>query len=387
MGRAARLTTALVAVVSLLAAGAACTTKGGSKDIVVGKPDPATTVAPAAPDPPLSEEERAVLDRPAPAPGQRPRPEPGPAVGLRGANGRPYGPPIPFVSSMPVSPELRFVLVIGSDARPKEDIRRSRADSIHVVAVNPRSGQGTVLGIPRDTYVEIPGKGKGKINDALFLGGPKLLAEAVRRLTGLPVNYYVLTGFSGLMRLVDELGGVHVFVERRMNDRFSGARFQPGWHLMNGADALAFSRNRHDVPFGDFSRSQNHGHVILAALGKMRSEVADDDGIMHWVGVLLRHVDLDLPRSELPALAALGRRVDPTRMTNVVAEGSISTAGGASVVVLSKGAYALFADIREDAVIGAAELPAATTSSSTTTTSTTTTSTTTSTSTTTTPLP
>jgi polyisoprenyl-teichoic acid--peptidoglycan teichoic acid transferase len=376
VGRTARLTAALVVVVSLLAAGAACSTKSGNKDIVVGKPDPATTVAPPAPDPPLSDEDRAELDRPAPAPGQRPRPEPGPAVGLKAANGRPYGPSIPFVSSIPVSPELRFVLVIGSDARPREDIRRSRADSIHVVAINPRSGQGTVLGIPRDTYVEIPGKGKGKINDALFLGGPKLLAETVRRLTGLPVDYYVLTGFSGLIRLVDELGGVHVFVERRMNDRFSGARFQPGWHLMNGTDALAFSRDRHDVPYGDFSRSQNHGHVILSALGKMRSEVADDDGIMHWVSVLLRHVELDLPRGELPELAALARRIDPTRMTNVVAEGSVSSAGGASVVVLSKSAYRLFEDLRADAVVGAAEPPPTTTSTTTTTSSTSSTSTT-----------
>ena len=338
---------------------------------MLGKPAPETTVAPAAPpEPPLSAEEQAELDRPAPAPGQRPRPEPGPAVGLKAANGQPYGLPIPFASTIPVSSELRFVLVIGSDARPREDIRRSRADSIHLVAVNPRSGQGTVLGIPRDTYVDIPGKGKGKINDALFLGGPNLLAETMRKLTGLPVHYYVLTGFSGLIRLVDELGGVHVFVERRMNDRFSGARFQPGWHLMDGAQALAFSRNRHDVPFGDFSRSQNHGTVILSALGKMRSEVGDDDGIMRWVGVLVRHVDLDIPRAELPELAALGRRIDPTRMTNVVAEGGVGSAGGASVVILSKRAYQLFADLRDDAVIGTAEPPTTTSTAPTTTTTT-----------------
>ena len=162
--------------------------------------------------------------------------------------------------------------------------------------------------------MEIPGQGRGKINSALALGGPNLLAATVRRTTGLPVHYYLLTGFTGLTKMVDELGGVDVMVERRMNDKASGARFERGWHRMNGAEALAFSRNRNDVANGDFTRSEQPRRCSCwPRLAKMRGEVGDDGGLGRWIDVLLRHVRLDVPVTSLPALAALARRLDPAR--------------------------------------------------------------------------
>jgi LCP family protein required for cell wall assembly len=279
-------------------------------------------------------------------------PEPRTARGVAGADGGPWAAPIPFSTRQPIPDGLVFVLVVGSDARPKEDLTRTRADSIHLLAVNPESRQGTLLGFPRDAWVEIPGHGRGKINNALVLGGPDLLADTVRRLTSLPVDYYVLTGFTGLAKMVDELGGVDVFVERRMNDRASGARFERGWHRFSGAEALAYSRDRNDVARGDFTRSEHQGVLILSALAKMRAEVADDGGVARWVGILLRHARLDVPLSRLPALGALARRLDPTRLHNVVAPGRLGTAGGQSVVFLTTSAARLFEDLRPDAVVG-----------------------------------
>lgn len=279
----------------------------------------------------------------------------GPAVGLKVADGQPYPAAIPFTSEiLPIDDDLVFVLVLGSDARPREDLLHSRADSIHLVAVNTKTGQGTIVGFPRDSYVEYPKGGRGRINDAMTRGGPQYAAETVRKLTGLPVHYYVVTGFVGLAKMVDELGGVDVFVERRMNDRLSGARFQPGWHHFSGAQTLAFSRNRYDVPDGDFTRSQHQGVVLLAALGKLRSEVGDDPGLFRWLEVLARWVTLDVPADRLPRLAALARRMDPTRFANVVLPGRVGYGGGgASVVYLTKDAPNLFNDLRDDGVIGA----------------------------------
>jgi LCP family protein required for cell wall assembly len=267
-------------------------------------------------------------------------------------DGAPPGAAIPFTSSEAVPEDLVFILVAGSDARPREDLYRTRADSLHLLAVNPATGQGTVLGFPRDSWVEIPGHGRDKINNALALGGPDLLAATVRRLTGLPVHYYVITGFSGFTRMVDDLGGVDVLVERRMNDRVSGARFERGWHRMSGPEALAFTRNRNDVANGDFSRSENQGLVMLAALAKMRAEVGDDAGLARWIGVLVNYVRLDVPRDRLPGLAALARRLDPANLRNVVAPGRIGSAGSQSVVYLTTAAARLFEDLRADAVIG-----------------------------------
>lgn len=278
-----------------------------------------------------------------------------PAVGLKVATGQPHRPAIPFVSSIPVPTELTFVLVIGSDARPGQNMKRARADSIHLLAVNPSTMEGTVVGFPRDAWVEIPGRGRGKINSALAMGGPVLMAETVRHLTGLPVHYYVVTGFEGFERLVNDLGGVDVHLERKMDDRFSGARFETGWHHMSGAEALAVARNRKDVPNGDFSRSENQGRLMLATLSKMRAEVGDDNGILHWIGILGRHVALDVPPEHLPRLAALGRHLDPGRVKNVVLPGRVGYAGRQSVVFLTEDAPRLFDDLRPDAVIGSPE--------------------------------
>ena len=282
--------------------------------------------------------------------------------GLLGTSGAAYPPAIPFNSSVAVPTDLQFMLVIGSDARPGEDIRRTNGDSIHLVAVNPRTFEGTIVGIPRDSWVEIPGHGTGKINSALPMGGPSLMVDTVRKLTGLPIQYYALTGFQGVSSMVDALGGVNVLVGQRMNDRFSGALFEAGWHMFNGAQALAFTRNRHDTPNGDFGRSANQGVLIQAAMGKIRAEVGDDGGLRTWADVLVRHAALDVAADKLLPLVALGRRTDPGRMRNVVVPGRIGMAGRASVVYLTAEAAGLFTDLRADAVIGgetAAPPPAA----------------------------
>jgi len=277
--------------------------------------------------------------------------------GLLGTDGAAYGAAIPFNSSIAVPTDLQFMLVIGSDARPGEDIRRTNGDSIHLIAVNPRTFEGTIVGFPRDAWVEIPGRGTGKMNSALAMGGPSLMVDTVRRLTGLPIQYYALTGFQGLQKLVDDLGGVNVQVSQRMNDRFSGAFFEAGWHKFNGAQALAFTRNRYDTPNGDFGRSSNHGVLIQAAMGKIRSEVGDDAGIRRWADVLLRSTVLDVAPDKLLPLVALGRRTDPGRMKNVVVPGRIGMAGRASVVYLTAEAAGLFTDLRADAVIGGETAP------------------------------
>lgn len=331
---------------------AAATVPGPGPRIVTGPPEPgagAVTIA-AVPD----EEPTDPADRPRPLVDL---PEPPPAAGLAQPDGEPYRPAIAFTSSQPVPDGLVFILVAGSDARPGEELRRSRADSIHLLAVNPATREGTVLGFPRDAWVEIPGHGQGRINNALVLGGPELLASTVRNLTGLPVDYYVLTGFVGLEAMVDELGGVDVPVDRRMNDRFSGARFESGWHDFTGAEALAYSRNRKDVAKGDFTRSEHQGVLILSMLAKMRAEVADDGGVRRWFGVLLRHGELDVPLDQLPILSSLARRIEPNRLDNVVAPGDVGMAGSASVVYLTEDAARLFEDLRADAVIGSPTPP------------------------------
>ena len=353
-GGVPRTLVAVAVCLSILLAGA-CSRQRPSPDVFVGMPTTTST----APEGPL------IVRPPDPEPiEQDTGPEEEWAMGEGGGDaplavpdGAPYGPALPFDAGVEVPGDLVFVLVVGSDARPGEEVLAARADSIHLLAVNPRTGTGTLLGIPRDSWVAVPGHGTAKVNAALSLGGPALLAETVRLLTGLPVHYWVVTGFQGLESMVDALGGVNVLVEQRTDDGESGARFEPGWHRFDGGEALAFSRNRKDVPQGDFSRSENQGRVLLAALTKLRAETRDRDGLRAWLGVLLRHVHLEVPASRLDDLAVVARVLGPARVANVVAPGAVGTAGGQSVVLLDDAARDLFVDLRDDATVGRAEPP------------------------------
>jgi len=168
---------------------------------------------------------------------------------------------------------LLFVLAIGSDARTEGSVTRSRGDSLHIIGVNPKKGVASVVGIPRDSYVPIPGHGTGKINSALVFGGPELMVRTVEQLTGIPIDAYVLTGFDGFERLVSGVGGIQVTIPYPMNDPFSRAFFGPGPTHLEGVEALQFSRELDDVPGGDWGRSLNQGRLIVAPLRQVRTDL------------------------------------------------------------------------------------------------------------------
>lgn len=295
---------------------------------------------------------------PAPDIGRAPIPAPPRSASLLSPNGQAYGRALAFHSNLPVKEGLVFMLVVGSDARPGQSLRSARTDSLHVIAIDPATRSGTIVGIPRDTYVSIPGRGEAKINTAMGSGGSSLLVETVRQFTGLPIEYYVLTGFEGFASMVDDLGGIDVYVPRNMDDKFSGAHFAEGYHHFNGEQALAFCRDRHSVAYGDFTRSENHGRLILATLAKLRAEVGDDDGMRRWMNVLAMHAELDVPRSELDPLAGLARRLNPEAINNVVMPGRTGAAGSQSVVFATEAAAAMWGDLRDDARLsGSAEPP------------------------------
>jgi LCP family protein required for cell wall assembly len=318
--------------------------------VIVGKyremppmPTPTPAPIPSTPTP------APVTPQPKPQPTQRPVPQTTPRH-VMGPTGTGPGPARVYQGVFVAPKDLLFFLVIGSDARPYQDMTKARADSIHIVAVDPKAREGTILGIPRDSYVNIPGHGKRKINAALPLGGPNLLVKTVRELTKMPISHYALTGFEGIDKITDTLHGVDVYVPYDMDDDYSGARFKKGWHHMNGVDALAFNRARHGVPGGDFGRSKNHGHFILHALKKMRAETKTKEDLKAWLDVLYRHAKLDMSMKEAVELSVLARNLAPADLVNVVAPGKSQMVGNQSVVMLGEAARALFNDVAADAV-------------------------------------
>ena len=245
-------------------------------------------------------------------------------------------------------------LAIGSDARPGvcEPVERCLADSLHLISVNPREGAATIVGIPRDSYVEIPGHGSARVNDSLFLGGPELVVETVEALVDVEIDMYFLTSFEGFRHMVEDIGGVDVEIPYAMSDTASGAVFEAGPRRLTGKEALAFSRNRKDTPNGDFSRTENQGIVILGALRQFQTEVRKDPNrLFEWLRLGAQHIQTDVSLGDLFDLALATLRLDPDQVTNVAVPGGITMVGDASVVSLGGEADALFADVADDAII------------------------------------
>lgn len=251
-----------------------------------------------------------------------------------------------------------FILFIGSGARPGEDVEHSLADSIHIVSIVPAKHKAAILGIPRDSYVPIPDRGSSKINAAMVYGGPPLLVQTVESLTGIKLDYWALTTFWGFQAMINSIGGLTVDVPFAMSDSASGSNFEPGVQKLRGKEALAFARDRHSLPAGDFGRSEDGGRLIIAALTQFRKEFAKDPSrLLTWLAGGFRNVQTQAPLEEVLALAFTCTLVNPKRVENVVAPGTTGMVGGTSIVNLSSQAQTIFDDLKKDGLVSKRNIP------------------------------
>ena len=252
-----------------------------------------------------------------------------------------------------------FVLVIGSDARPDQAIDSQRADSLHILAINPAEHKATIVGIPRDSFVDIPGHGQNKINSALFYGGPELVVQTVEQLTGLKMDYWAMTGFASFEAMVDQVDGLVVDVPFAMNDADSKAFFEPGVQRLDGDNALAFARDRHDLPAGDLGRSENQGRLMVAALAQLKKEFNQDPARMFaWVSSFMRNATTRLSLDDVLDLAFTGTTINANKVVNAVFPGGAGMVGGLSVVTLDQAALETISkDLADDGLLKKANVP------------------------------
>jgi LCP family protein required for cell wall assembly len=240
-----------------------------------------------------------------------------------------------------------FILVVGNDGRA--GVGGERGDALHLIGVNPQQGAATIIDIPRDTAVPIPGHGTDKINAAFAYGGLKLQAQAIGQLVGIDIQFGITTNFDGFTAMVDEIGGVLVDVPSRMNDSFSGSDFQPGPQKLDGPSSLAFNRDRHTFPTGDIKRTENQGLFIVSALGTIQRQTPGAGGTLHLLAILARHAELE--NLDLPTLYRLGRlglTIDPGKIRNAVLP---TGSGQGTNLSVTPAAQELFADFRDDGVL------------------------------------
>ncbi len=174
------------------------------------------------------------------------------------------------------------VLLLGVDQRPGE---RGRSDSIMVMTLNPTRNESRLISIPRDTKVDIVGKGTNdKINHAYSFGGPEMAIKTVEKFLNIPINYYAEINMEGFTSLVDAVGGVTV--NNDIDFTVSGTHFPVGKVNLDGKSALKFTRMRYEDPRGDFGRQMRQREVIAQVANKLSSDVSvsNFNAIMDVVG-------------------------------------------------------------------------------------------------------
>lgn len=168
------------------------------------------------------------------------------------------------------------ILLLGGDARGLAEDQVPRSDSILVASFDPVTKKAHLLSVLRDTYIDIEGHGKGRVNTAITLGGPELAMKTVGDLLGLDIQYYVYTDFEGFKALIDTIGGIDFDVEKDMHytDNADGNRYdidlKAGYQHLDGDKALQYVRFRHDA-MSDFTRTERQRNFLKAVAKELQS--------------------------------------------------------------------------------------------------------------------
>lgn len=251
------------------------------------------------------------------------------------------------------------ILVLGLDRRPDEGDIASRTDSMFILRVDPKLQAVGIVGIPRDMWVEIPGRSGGtfmeRIN-AVYVagelngydqGGMELLKEVIEDddNLGIKIDKYVLVDFQGFETIIDELGGIEVDVPEPVFDPYYSRtelpgdydpqNFEPGLQHMDGATALAYSRIRFSGD--DLDRIQRQQRVIFAVIEKAQSVNVLKNAIPLWEKYK-NTIQTDISDLQIPGYAALAADVKNNIYAVSLGPAVVpyTTADGAQVLVGNK---------------------------------------------------
>jgi LCP family protein required for cell wall assembly len=279
--------------------------------------------------------------------------------------------PEPIPTAVPEPGGAMNILLVGTDARPGEDV--SRTDTIVLAHFDNRTNRVSMLSFPRDLWVTIPGYGKNKINAAYPIGerkigpgyGPALLKETVGELVGLPIDHFVLINFDGFKTLIDKIDGIYVDVPKALDDpayptddyRTIKIHFDAGRQLLDGDRALIYARTRHAD--SDFGRNQRQQQVLMAIFDRVREQglLSQLTNIDQYTESMSDYIRTDLSRSDMLSLASMGSKLSAESIQRYAIDPSmvVERHQPAYVLVLSdkKGLKRLVSQMLDPAVASA----------------------------------
>jgi LCP family protein required for cell wall assembly len=239
---------------------------------------------------------------------------------------------VPKVAAVlsPASSSIENYLLVGSDSRAGGDpntgntggVTGSRSDTIMVLRYDKSTGHASLLSIPRDLWVNVPGHaGKRRIN-AAFSDGPDVLVRTVQQELGIPVHHFVEIDFDGFTELVQALGGVQVCFQYATRDLNTGLDIRaPGCYVLDGKQGLAYARSRHfqelkggawvEDPTSDLGRSKRQRDFVNRCLQSAVAQVKADPFRAGELGrAILRAIRIDEALNPLDAATSLRSAVN-----------------------------------------------------------------------------
>ena len=253
------------------------------------------------------------------------------------------------------------ILVLGTDSRTsasdpsqwKEGAQRT--DAIMIVQVSGDRKTVSVMSIPRDSWVEIPGHGQGKINAAYSYGGPSLTIHTVENLTGIHIDHFAVANFESFVALIDEIGGVRINLKTPQT--LAGKELGAGAQVLDGQQALAYTRERSSLPNGDFDRVKRQQTWMRSIVSRVLTNgtLSSPTALYSFLKTASRTVAVDesFTLNQMQSLALETRHLhsnDIAFMT-VPTAGTGTSADGQSIVTLDADADTpLFNAFAEDRV-------------------------------------
>lgn len=260
------------------------------------------------------------------------------------------------------------VLLVGSDGRDElspEDVKKygsaskvpgQRSDTIMLLHVDSKNEKASVLSLPRDLYVSIPGNGKGKINSSFSLGGPDLLIRTIKQNFNIDIDHYAQVNFESFEGLVNAVDGVSIPVTSPIRDYDTEARRnQSGLNIqstgcvsLSGEQALAYVRSRHyqyfdggrwrSDPSGDLGRINRQQDFIRRLLHKGVDKAKNPATLNSLLATGVQNVQLDdnFGLSDITKLAKRFKSLDPSQVEMMTIPNTGTSIDGVSYQVIDE---------------------------------------------------
>ena len=205
------------------------------------------------------------------------------------------------------------VLLVGTDSRDP-DADRGRSDSMMMVSFNKKEGKSTAISFLRDSLVDIDGHGKSRLGHTYAYGGVGLTINTINKTYDLDIQNYITISFDDLVNVIDEIGGVTVFIseEEAAYYRENGMPdIQAGDVTLTGSQALAHARNR--TLGNDFERTRRQRRVRSGLYRKIM-EKKDPSALLPLINYAVNHVRTNMSVSEMYSMAKDVLSVDDLKM-------------------------------------------------------------------------